>query len=200
MDLNNVHMKNFGSLLLLITIVFSTLSFTGYQGPGNLLHWQADYQLQFSDFQGAPKPDRGSCSSHCTLGMDNKFDKDAQKNVLIEVSVHNIFTKNKSWIKKGDQKMLHHERGHFDLSEVYARKLRKKIREEHLTYGNYRGVLHRLHQQTLKELDARRNKYSAETMIGNNEKAQEKWQQAIQQELRELSDFRKGKVTKPIGS
>ena len=91
----------------------------------------------FADFQGKPKKEDTTLHNVSPKMLTHKLGS-----IIISIDVDyvtargkTVFTiragmkKNASWIKdKGDTLSLKHEQGHFDICEIYARILRRDIR------------------------------------------------------------------------
>ena len=83
--------------------------------------------IEWSDFKARPhKSSKTVALTASTITLNSKYDNNNQLIILIE----NFFIANKSWTSTSDSVVLEHERRHFDLSEVYARKIRKAIKEK----------------------------------------------------------------------
>ena len=120
------------------TIVFFTIILLSVQGQ-NIIEWDGKYQLQLSDFQSpATQIGQGNIYSlHATSTFDfsfymNSIEFAATKNFNSKVNCY--FTRNAASIVAPDTltalDLLEFARYEFDLSELYARKFRKKIFEE----------------------------------------------------------------------
>src|SRR5262245_30641208 len=88
------------------------------------IQWRSDYKLKWEDFLG-------KVDSLSTYG--------AVSNVLIKFSFHNndkdftykiycAFNKRTSWVRIPTCDGLIHEQGHFDIGEIFARKLRQAVK------------------------------------------------------------------------
>jgi hypothetical protein len=99
--------------------------------PPERLVWDADRQLEWSDFKGSPDylldyvATTNSGMSHSYGINGNGFLDKSTSSVLAH------FYPTFSWYKPADTTaaILRHEQTHFDITEVYARKLRKRIQE-----------------------------------------------------------------------
>lgn len=95
-----------------------------------------------------------------------------------------LFSPERSWVikKHTTQTLQEHERLHFDIFELYARKIRKFLS----TYKNPRG-----HEQELRKAvdliaagqESLNQQYDSETIHGANRVMQKKWELKIAQEL-----------------
>jgi hypothetical protein len=85
-------------------------------------------------------------------------------------------------------RLLQHEQRHFDLCEVYARKLRQKLAKRSWT-GDDADKIDRIYQHLYKELNERQLKYDEETVHGLDTDKQHEWNEQIAKELNELTDY-----------
>lgn len=104
-----------------------------------------------------------------------------------EFQVKAIFIRQDSWTSDStDLSLLHHEQLHFDICEMYAAKIRRKINDLHKD-GEKRPQTYRWH---IQNLIARFNEYSQEydkaTKFGTDVAEQEKWRMKVQGELKRL--------------
>lgn len=162
------------------------------------IKWSPETLLTWDDFKGEPGSDEfGAVSSvgHCWnvdfLGLGNVD--------FVEVTVQAYFMKSKSWRhpEKCTDVLLAHEQLHFDIAELYARKLRKRLTEE-LEYGSQQEVNARVLQivdEVEREREATQDLYDAESDHSRDEEGQAKWVEKIALELQELEDYTDTKFT-----
>jgi predicted secreted Zn-dependent protease len=102
-----------------------------------------------------------------------------------------VFYPNDSWKRKKKKGVLVHEQRHFDIVELFARKLRKQIQSG--TYKDYNDLvekIERYYDQTDRELDAYQDKYDRMTNHSRNSRRQAKWNSKVEMELDGLSDYK----------
>jgi predicted secreted Zn-dependent protease len=73
---------------------------------------------------------------------------------------------------------LLHEQLHFDISEVFARKMAQEMSETKFT-KNIKQEVRVLYKRILKELDAFQRRYDSETDFSRNIEKQKLWQKQI---------------------
>lgn len=95
----------------------------------------------------------------------------------VDFTANAVFYKRRSWVKPSTRTdaALKHEQGHFDLTEIYTRRLR-----EELTSLSGKGAAlikkaYRKHAELNAELKACQERYDAETEHHLNQVAQDKW-------------------------
>ncbi len=127
--------------ILLVLFALFTLSFI--LPDNDVILWKKDRPLTWDDFKGKP-PKRFAVAStnYDILQKVLSINKDSS---CVEVKA--VFFSNKSWKREKwiDKTVLIHEQKHFDIVELYARKLRKLIRSN--TYKSEKSRLSLLHHR-----------------------------------------------------
>ena len=92
---------------------------------------------------------------------------------------------NNSWAKPEEMNddVLAHEQGHFDLCELYTRKLRERLSNVNVDVNTLKPVLRSIYDKLQTEYKARQEAYEGETAHGVNLPQQRKWQQILEREL-----------------
>lgn len=119
----------------------------------------------------------------------------------VEIIIKNIFKKDESWMKQQyleDERLLQHEQLHFDLGELYARKLVKAFTESKASGNNLKEELDAIFKSTLSEMAEEQKKYDAETKHGQVVLKQKEWEARTQEELRLLAPYAKKHLTYSI--
>jgi hypothetical protein len=148
--------------------------------------WKEHSRLSWDDFRGpvavTDDEDETAAVTHCGMGFKTAPGAPGEKPQII---VFNKFYTNKSWVR-GDAKLpeiLEHEQGHFDLCEIYTRKLRARITGFDLDKSNARQALYDIYYSINGEYEARQQRYEDETTHGVNEREQKRWTATIEREL-----------------
>lgn len=168
----------------ILGFLFVAILFAGYIIPSkdsNKILWSKDYSLQWKDFKGPIKQDEGFDAMTAYVIESGK-----EKG---KFGIFCYFEKNKSWhIKKKDtDSLLIHEQYHFNLAEVYARKIRKQIIEQKLI--NDPKQIEKAFKDNLRILEKEQKVYDKETNHSKISSAQAKWEKDIDRQLQELNDF-----------
>ena len=87
-----------------------------------------------------------------------------------------------------DQAVLEHEQIHFDIAEVYARKMREKFQAIHAANYTLGDIYHQV-DDLLKAVDDYQDQYDQETFYGRSSRIQERWRNQIDDELKQLEEF-----------
>ena len=194
-DMRHGGTKNFfynlgGSVSWWTLCLFFSLMFLGGQSQPdkNTLIWKKDRVLTWDDFQG--KPEKRFAAASTAYDILKTISPEQKKTVTIKIEA--VFFKNTSWKKKSwiNEQVLAHEQKHFDIVELYARKLRKLISEFKFTdMASVNENVTLLYNKIDKEMDIYQDKYDEETDGSLNGDQQRAWQKKISQEIEELSKF-----------
>jgi hypothetical protein len=97
------------------------------QVGSDTIFWSDDCKLNWDDFRGDPS----HYGEYSRFGAISKTEINAQAfwdNSLPNFTVEVYFLRSQSWVRtiKTDSVLLH-EQIHFDISELYGRKIRKKV-------------------------------------------------------------------------
>jgi hypothetical protein len=98
------------------------------------------------------------------------------------------FNKNRSWHNTESDKQLIHEKYHFNIVEIHARKLRKAIIENKWTMDSVQQINY-LVKSLLAESASMQNLYDEETDHSKNRAKQKAWEAKIDQQLNELQNY-----------
>jgi len=113
------------------------------------------------------------------------------KNATVKVSA--LFHPFESWTRypklDNPDEALNHEKRHFDICEIYARKIRKALTSTHFYRGNFNEELSSLFKKTVKEYREEQVKYDKDTKHSTDNEQQKKWDAKIDSRLAELSKY-----------
>jgi predicted secreted Zn-dependent protease len=112
------------------------------------------------------------------------------RNGALEIRVEAEFYPNTSWVKQARRsvELLRHEQGHFDLTEVYARKMKKAIREAKIGCEDDRqaeAAGKRVFDRLDQEWEKAEKQYDADTQDGTDPVGQKMALEKIARELAE---------------
>lgn len=157
--------------------------------PQDAVLWQEERKLTWDDFQGEPdeesKHDAWTVSGFTQL----EWECDEQGQFTFK-GAQAYFDQSESWVKpdKKSDDLLQHEQGHFDITELYARKLRQELRKikcDHKTQEEIQKEVDAAYEKIEKEWDAEQEKYDDETDHGRNKDKQKEWNEKIKKQLKE---------------
>tara|TARA_R110000868_G_scaffold37543_2_gene132711 strand:+ start:365 stop:907 length:543 start_codon:yes stop_codon:yes gene_type:complete len=158
-----------------------------------VLSWNTSYKLSWSDFKAKPNNNTSAVAltaSGITFGFSIR-QTDDNRVLSFETDVNAHFYPEKSWYKSelADNHVLGHERLHFDITELHARKFRQAI-SKLKTSQTIKNELRQLHKSINKDLEVMQNAYDGETDYSRNVETQVKWQLFIINELEKLSEYK----------
>jgi len=146
--------------------------------------WNEHARLTWDDFKGEVKAphDESAAATNCGIGFKTSMPTAGGKP---EIIVYNVFYTNKSWVRPDAriQSILDHEQGHFDLCEIYTRKLKERTNNFDLTAPGAKQKLMHIYAEVSSEYETRQQAYELETIHGTNLAEQRKWQGIIATEL-----------------
>lgn len=141
--------------------------------------WTSERKLNWSDFLSQPEMNTDAVASTSTsLGLTYKADGSDLK---YEITCY--FTKPKSWGLLKTEYILAHEQAHFDITELYARKLYQSLQEYKFNQKTYKKDIKDLYQQIVEEKEEMQEAYDGQTDHSRNRKVQEQWLEKINQLL-----------------
>ena len=167
-------------LLLTILLSFNTV----FSQEEEIISWTPDRKLQWEDFKGRPFKTAWAAAVTAS-GITYEFssiETDGKLQLDIEISTH--FYPEESWYQPPlvNGVILSHEQLHFDISELFARKMRKIVAETNFT-SNVKAEIKKIYRDILKELSAFQKKYDFETNFSRNIEKQLEWNRQISEAL-----------------
>lgn len=142
--------------------------------------WHAKRRLNPGDFRGTVvnRPFLAATSSSFRYFTSvQPFSKQ------MDVTVQTFFECRMSYFKPAatDTATLHHEQLHFDITEIYARKLVEKMQHEPVTTQTVNMTFQRLIKEIAIEWRLKQDEYDSEVYKDRNKMS--KWQQWVQEQL-----------------
>lgn len=176
-------------LRLIIIVFFVQVSADALsQNTDSLKFWCNKDKLRWDDFKGKI-PDNGNSYLSAGTGY-GLIPVRTRKNDLLSYDITLVFKKYESWKKDTAEYLLAHEQLHFDIAELYARKLRKAIQDVPKTNRNpTEEVFNTVIQKLYLENASMQRKYDEETIHGIIAESQIKWEKKISLELKNLEKY-----------
>lgn len=157
------------------------------------IHWNKQRPLAWEDFRGAPKQNAIESAQAATgVALAFQYREDFENNTWeYKYEVHSFFLTDLSWYKRADKNyyLLEHEQTHFNISELFARKLRKEL-SELIPSESVGDDAERIYNTIQKEHKTLQNKYDIETKHSLNIDRELEWQKQIQDSLKQYNDWR----------
>ncbi|TMM56333.1 DUF922 domain-containing protein [Maribacter algarum] len=174
-------MLKFGFGLVILLLLSFQQSLQGY----DTITWSAEKRLSWKDFKGKIPPNNRAAATTAS-GITYRFSTSGTKdNIEVDFKIDTYFYPTKSWYQPElcDEVILSHEQLHFDISELYARKLRKRLGEATFTHGNVKAKVRSIYRKINIELNDFQNKYDDETNFSRDREQQLIWNEEIAKAL-----------------
>lgn len=147
--------------------------------------WHPEQRLTWEDFQCEPKRGTDAVASTSTsLGIAYQM----QAGQLTYHITCN-FSKAKSWGLMRTDYILAHEQGHFDITEIFARKLNEALQNYEFNRRTFKKDINEIYQAIVRQKEEYQKMYDGESDHSRNRKAQYEWLERIQQLLDETEAF-----------
>ncbi len=176
------------SLVFLLTI---NVGYAQNQYNDSILNWSHIRKLNVDDFNKEVVIDTLLINQEihglCNVSLDSYYIDD-----LEVFNVNSIFNKNGSYLRKTTniQYVLQHEQLHFDILELYARKIRKELYEQYVKGNDIDiEIFDSIYYKWIDKYRKLNFKYDKETNHSINPKEQEEWNQKITVELKTLDQY-----------
>ena len=141
--------------------------------------------LTWDDFLCEPKRNTDAVALTSTaLGISYNVSNN-QLNYEITCS----FSKVKSWGILKTAYILAHEQGHFDITEIYARKLHKELLDYKFNRKTFRQDVNLIYDRVVKEKENLQFAYDGLTDHSRNKTVQQEWLDKIEQLLIETEPY-----------
>jgi len=147
--------------------------------------WSARRIVGWSDFQGAPVTGTEAvASTSTTLGLSYQL-----RNGELSFEINCTFSKPHSWGSLKTEYILAHEQGHFDITEICARKLHQALQDYTFNRRTYKTDLTKIYQQIVDLKENMQETYDQETDHSRRKKVQAEWEARIDQMLAETQPW-----------
>ncbi len=166
--------------------------------------WQENKKLKIQDFK-ADNKDTIKVNRQQFLGAISAIRIEyssfqRNKNSVPEFNIKTYFDPNESWMLLKNDYVLQHEQIHFDLTELYARKMRKSVeslRQKNITnISIYRKKIQRwnaMKEKASNQFDADNQDYYikiGQKILFQKNPKQEAWKKKVDRELFQYSLFK----------
>lgn len=150
----------------------------------NYIDW-SEKRLTWDDFLAEPVRKTDAAALTAThLGFSYNI-----TNNKISYNIICRFDKTKSWGLVKNDWILKHEQGHFDIAEIFARKLFKEVSSYKFNYKSFQKDLDAIYKKVVAEKEVFQEQYDTETNYSRHKKNQEAWLEKIADEINQLQDF-----------
>lgn len=182
-------MKTWKSTILLVLILISGTLVFAQKGE---IKWDENRPLKWDNFKKRVG-NGGYYKAYTYSGIRYTVDEEDRQ---IVIAVESYFVEDESWVfaNSQDAYLLEHEQLHFDITELYARKMRAQFEEYQVHIDEFfakimmdevKDVFNNLYD----EMEATQKRFDAETEHSLVKEKQEEWRQSITSQLEALEDY-----------
>ncbi len=150
-----------------------------------VIPWSIDRRLEWDDFLCEPKKHTDAVASTSTsLGISYKIE-----NGLLVYGITCDFSKTKSWGLLRTDYILAHEQGHFDITEIAARRLHQALQQYNFNRRTYRQDINEIYRTIVKEKEDLQATYDEASDHSRKRKMQYEWEEKIAMMLSQTEAF-----------
>ena len=156
--------------------------------PAGSFRWSASRPLTVADFKGRPRPNE----AHAALTSANINTGARCSGDVFAGTAQASFSPGLSWVRdpaRMTPALLRHEQLHFDIAEVYARRLRQQLAALRLPCSQLGTTFDRVSQAAYAAWEQAEDAYDRDTNHGLQPERQAQWEAQVKQQLRELAAF-----------
>ncbi len=178
-------MKYFSLILLTFVIANESL----YAGNHQIL-WSDQFRLTWDDFQGTADKQRRAgvqAATQVSIVLNTRTESNQA-----HFAVSCYFEKARSWtINRESDYLLAHEQLHFNIAEVFTRKLRQRLQQlKNLNHLNFESRVQQVYRDVNRQHSAFQGRYDRETDHSKNREMQVEWEVKVARLLEETAGFR----------
>ena len=155
--------------------------------------WSEEYKLTWSDFK-ASKTTTSDYVASTSSGISYTYSytyTDTQTRIITNIIITSNFYPYKSWYNKKEVSdyILKHEQTHFDISELHARILKKRVAK--ITFSETTDTeLEFLYYKTEKERITMQHRFDGESNHSKNKEKELEWEIYIAQQLKKYERWK----------
>jgi hypothetical protein len=162
-----------------------TVTSINKEESSEFIPWVVRRNLNWEDFQCAPKRNTDAVASTSTsLGLSYQV---SHGELNYEITCN--FSKLKSWGLVQNDYILAHEQGHFDITELFARKLHESLSKYQFNKRTYRDDINRIYQDVVAQKEEMQQAYDGETDHSRKRRIQSEWHEAIEKMLEQSAPY-----------
>jgi hypothetical protein len=146
--------------------------------------WESSRKLRWDDFKAKPFKTAWAAATTASGISYSYTGQERADGYELRFEVAAYFYPEKSWYQPGlcDEAVLRHEQLHFDISEMYARKLRHKLIKAQFT-SNVKAEVQAIYDAVLRELHKEQSQYDYETNYSRDHANQLAWEKMVEKAL-----------------
>jgi len=181
----NKNLQSMGKILAALGIILAIFFTFSASLPSDAIPWNSQRKLSWSDFKTLVKAPHNGALTTSVITYEYHCN-----NNTIQFKVNAWFIPDQSWVKstmKNDY-ILAHEQLHFDITELHARILRKRLTEEVKTCKDA-SKSEKIYRETVNQLDKMQDEYDLKTSNSMEKTNQIIWQDSVYSRLKALKNW-----------
>lgn len=172
------------SFLKYLTIFFPVISLA-QDANEEMIAWSPTYKLTWADYKARPETGSDVAATTTTyIGIEYNINASG-----FSYKIQCRFSKDRSWGLHKTPYILAHEQGHFDIAELFARKLHKAMLAYRFNKRTYQQDLKAIYEKLMNEKEAMQDEYDRETNHSINRRQQAVWLEKISFLLNDYSAY-----------
>ena len=160
---------------------------------GQKINWEEGKKLNWSNFKSKVNNQRGeNVVAYTNCGWTYSYVRSSNPKAPVKITIQTIFNENQSWkdVKRINDYVLLHEQKHFDVAEVFARRLRKEFSEKIKNGADFDRYFKTIYNTILKEYQDFQKTYDGETRNGMVEEKQAEYNRIIAEQLENYKNYK----------
>jgi len=150
----------------------------------NFIDWSKK-RLEWADYLCEPDPSSDAAATTTTyLGVEYKISKS-----VFSYRIACRFSKEKSWGLHKTSYILAHEQGHFDITEIFARELNKRLSKYNFNKRTFQDDLKKIYDRVMEDKEDFQREYDEDTDYSRNRARQLAWLEKIENILEETEEY-----------
>jgi predicted secreted Zn-dependent protease len=171
--------------LFLLTIWIFWVPVHKGRADNSLIDWSHERKLNWEDFKAAPdKNSPNAALTNTAIKIDFSYN-----NEVLNYHIRCQFDKKNSWGRVKNEYILSHEQGHFDIAEIFARKLNKALKQYQPHPETLSKDINSIYQDMMQQYHDRQTAYDEETKFSIDTQKQAEWLKKIKEELKQSEAY-----------
>jgi len=177
----------FNKQILLLSFLILNLTIASSQQKDTLLIWDTNYLLTWDDFMGKEINNTNNPDALSYLELPLLISYDSNKKPIYTVVA--LFNRYKSFTSKFHYSLLDHEQQHFNILEIFARKIRKSVDALNKVENTTPQDIFNLYYEYQDSITNHQHRYDVQTDYSRNWRKQKIWNLIIKNKLQELENY-----------
>lgn len=173
-------------------IIFSCLAILlGNSLLSQKIAWQQERKLTWEDFKAVRNVAGTKTAAFAYTGISHTVTRSSNPDSYIKIDVETVFDPSQSWKKNENpgSYILQHEQLHFDIAEVFTRKIRKMVAEKVKKSGDYDRIFKKEYQTIYQQYRNFQEAYDRDTEHSVNRIKQDEYTARVIAMLQELKQY-----------